>query len=408
MVRNLILCCVIFAGISLSATVHNVYDYGAIGNDEIDDTEAIQKAINAASRTNNGGEVYIPAGRYLISETLKIDKASGLVVRGEGAMGHKAWLMSINSSQSLLVWTGKKDGVMIHAHGTFGCRWEKLAFCGRKIDYKNPQDQWIHEKERAGIILLFTSEVGFGNMVHYMSDVSFGQADTGIQFGSETTLKNCDSDWLFDAVHFAMLNTAVKFKHSQAVDYTFNFIFTAAVKTVFDFESGGNLTVNTLQSTCCDLILNIRDSAWCNGTFLLNSVRAECTYGGSKHRHQLLKANPGKNGGLAIVKFNNFNDVQWAWNKTNVDIPLCEIGPNAMVSFENSIFESPVAVVNGSDKANAYLIIKDSALRNVMPLELYIKSNATGYYKSMNIIQGGLEVWTDMIKWPENKKDESK
>jgi Pectate lyase superfamily protein len=54
-----------------SALVYNVFDFQATGNGITDDTNAIQSAINAASAAG-GGEVWLPAGTYLISFPLTI------------------------------------------------------------------------------------------------------------------------------------------------------------------------------------------------------------------------------------------------------------------------------------------------------------------------------------------------
>lgn len=50
--------------------IFNVTDFGATGNDASNDTIAIQKALNAA-RDAGGGQVYIPAGTYIITGTGK-------------------------------------------------------------------------------------------------------------------------------------------------------------------------------------------------------------------------------------------------------------------------------------------------------------------------------------------------
>lgn len=50
------------------AAVFDVRDYGAIGDDELDDTTAIQDTIDAATITGVGrGKVYIPTGTYMFS-----------------------------------------------------------------------------------------------------------------------------------------------------------------------------------------------------------------------------------------------------------------------------------------------------------------------------------------------------
>ena len=47
--------------------VINVLDYGAIPNDEIDDTAALRKAV-ADARVLENVTLYFPAGRYYISD----------------------------------------------------------------------------------------------------------------------------------------------------------------------------------------------------------------------------------------------------------------------------------------------------------------------------------------------------
>ena len=54
--------------------------YGAMGNGITDDTEGIQKAINALDE--NVRVLHIPAGTYLVSEDIKLK--SGIVIRGDG------------------------------------------------------------------------------------------------------------------------------------------------------------------------------------------------------------------------------------------------------------------------------------------------------------------------------------
>ncbi len=75
-------------------TVFNVRDFGAVGDDKHDDTEAIQKAADAASAQLFGGrfhgiryfgapELYFPTGRYLVTKTIQIKHLTS--IRGDGA-----------------------------------------------------------------------------------------------------------------------------------------------------------------------------------------------------------------------------------------------------------------------------------------------------------------------------------
>ena len=74
----LVFCLVFLAAGSISVqsaqAVHNVKDFGAKGDNKTDDTAAIQAAFKGAS------EVYFPAGRYIIHDTIDI---TGPNIRGE-------------------------------------------------------------------------------------------------------------------------------------------------------------------------------------------------------------------------------------------------------------------------------------------------------------------------------------
>jgi len=58
-----------------------VTDFGAVGDGEVDDTGAIQRAVDAA-RGNGGGIVVFPAGRYLVGT---VHLTEGLTLNGYGA-----------------------------------------------------------------------------------------------------------------------------------------------------------------------------------------------------------------------------------------------------------------------------------------------------------------------------------
>lgn len=73
----------------ISGPIYNVIDYGAIPNDNKDDTKAIQAAVEAAG-TAGGGVVLFPAGRFDVNsnpEALDIIRInySGIVMRGAGS-----------------------------------------------------------------------------------------------------------------------------------------------------------------------------------------------------------------------------------------------------------------------------------------------------------------------------------
>lgn len=59
----------------------NVKDYGAVGNDTADDTNAIQRAINDCHAAG-GGVVYVPPGTYRITSTILL--SSFVTLQGDG------------------------------------------------------------------------------------------------------------------------------------------------------------------------------------------------------------------------------------------------------------------------------------------------------------------------------------
>ena len=66
----------------VGAIARNVKNYGATGNGTTDDTGAIQAALTAAA----GGALYLPAGQYLISNTLLISSTTLLYGDGPGSV----------------------------------------------------------------------------------------------------------------------------------------------------------------------------------------------------------------------------------------------------------------------------------------------------------------------------------
>ena len=74
---------------TVEGAIYNVSDFGAIPNDEIDDTKAINLAIKSAGE-NGGGIVFFPSGKFLVNtdttktEIVKINY-SNIVMRGSGS-----------------------------------------------------------------------------------------------------------------------------------------------------------------------------------------------------------------------------------------------------------------------------------------------------------------------------------
>lgn len=86
--------------------VYNVKSFGAFGDGFVDDTQAIQSAINAARTA--GGTVYFPPGDYSVSSLNLTLLEKGVVLKGAGT-GHKTSRILPNTSDvHLLDLTGSR------------------------------------------------------------------------------------------------------------------------------------------------------------------------------------------------------------------------------------------------------------------------------------------------------------
>lgn len=64
-------------------TVINAIDYGVISNDGLDDSKALKRAIDEASKTEGKVTLQLPAGRLILSDILYLER-SHFVLRGAG------------------------------------------------------------------------------------------------------------------------------------------------------------------------------------------------------------------------------------------------------------------------------------------------------------------------------------
>src|SRR5262249_21385700 len=66
--------------------IKNVKDFGAVGNGSVDDTAAIQAAVNWTSGANRG-TIYFPLGRYVVSSPITFNYNGNLSICFRGDIG---------------------------------------------------------------------------------------------------------------------------------------------------------------------------------------------------------------------------------------------------------------------------------------------------------------------------------
>ena len=90
--------------------VYNVVDFGALNPNYLDDTAAIQAAIDAAIRAG-GGTIYFPLGTYRISSTLQLTKRNGKFATGIMLQGASMGVFPQPGYEaSTLHWIGPSGG----------------------------------------------------------------------------------------------------------------------------------------------------------------------------------------------------------------------------------------------------------------------------------------------------------
>lgn len=369
-------------------------ELGAVGDGKTDCTAVFALAFDLA-RKAGGGEIVIPAGTFLISETMELSSGSvrGLHLRGAGGggLGSSFWNKTAHYATNL-VWSGADGGTMFRFIGV------SPVVDGMNLYGRNRADK--AQQGRANILIHLMSAKGHGSMLHRFSNLLLADAGVGVHFGEEEGDITC-SDTKFDHIMLRELDSGIRVVNNQGVDYLFNFIFALKCGVILDFVRGGNVLVNNAQLTDCDVFCNIEGGGRNVGTYVFNMVRVEGVTSGEQSRHQLLRSHP--KWGQAIVKFTGYDDCQWYWNSNPelkaANVPLCDIGAGTMVVFDSSIFNSPLAAMAGGDKGDARLIVRNSSFSYVMPEQTVVAENERSFYKFMDCTDVNIRALPDHIRW---------
>ena len=115
---------------------YNVKSYGAIGNGIADDTAAIQAAIDAAASTS--GRVFIPAGYFIIKETINLPLQTSIVGHGHYTSILQAW-GDFQGAMIKVTDTNYTGETYIHNIGLFG---DNKAHTG--IEYNHTGNSYLN------------------------------------------------------------------------------------------------------------------------------------------------------------------------------------------------------------------------------------------------------------------------
>ena len=200
----------------------NVKDFGAVGDGEADDTAALQKAFDGLA---NGTVVFLPAGIYKITDTLKWRSRKGRLV-GTAVIGC--------GEKTQIVWGGPAGGRMIQDSGLSLARYFGFVLDGKMlatVGLWNDQ-MWKFETQCRYSYLAFRN---IGPRHQGCAVLSENNAYDG-QSDSEPTFENC----IFDNC-----GTAVKFTSWNDYDFAFRgCLFIGCAEGIFC--SRGNF-----YASCC-------------------------------------------------------------------------------------------------------------------------------------------------------------
>lgn len=120
-----------------SATVFNVRDFGAKGDGKTPDSEALQKALDAAGAVN--GTAYFPAGRYLCHD-LKV--APHTTVLAEPQWGYRG------DAGAMLLLDSEEADCVLNITGAFGAHLRGLFLQGRQDAKKAIHGIFLNNAEK--------------------------------------------------------------------------------------------------------------------------------------------------------------------------------------------------------------------------------------------------------------------
>jgi len=127
--------------------VFNVLQYGAIGDGKTLDTDAIQKAIDAAAESGNGAQVLVPAGHQYLIGTLVLKSDINFHLQGDAELVVSTDKDEYSGGAAIIA--NGADELTISGTGSINGR--ALEFMSH---YDKPDEWWIPEEWRPRLFIL--------------------------------------------------------------------------------------------------------------------------------------------------------------------------------------------------------------------------------------------------------------
>lgn len=323
----------------------NVLEFGAVPNDNLDDTAAFQKAINSiTSDSSKGGPLIIPSGYFNISDTLTISKSTGFEIRGAGGSTRSpslGWERRMDGTR--LWWSGSEDKPVFEIIGVTGLKMSGINIQGK---YKTPA---------VGVQLTYIP--GYGALDYLFEFCTFVDCKIGIRCANSIS-EHTTANITYDSCVWFKNENCVQLVTPQSVEHVFirpGFYF---AKTGIDSIFGSNVLVLGGGSHALETLLKVHNgSANANG-FKFVQFRFDGQDDLPKTRWlDFTRPQDGKYYG--IFTFENCNNIK---DHDTGDFPLFVIASGARVVVRDCNFLSPApfAKLYGGRNQWAELYVENS------------------------------------------------
>jgi len=309
----------------------NIKDFGAIGDGKVDDTAAIQQAINAAgkpSATNPAAllppTIFFPVGVYRVTNTIKITREHNL--EWMFGAGH-----SFQENPARIAWDGARGGVLFNVAG-----------CHPSLKIS---DLHLDGGDKARILMKINSVPGVGAAGFYFERLQFAKATVGLELGRD--MDSCASDMTFVDVFFHHLtDCGFRTCAGQNVDYVFIRCAVGWTPIGWHFLKGGNAHFILPTFNRCRVGLKIESGGINGGVFTITGAQQEIfNYDNEKKRFPMLDVQGETNvsiSGIFTGCSNCFGD------EADLETPNFILGPNAQVTIRDSMISGKIARLTGS------------------------------------------------------------
>lgn len=203
--------------------------YAVVSDDKRDDTAGLQQYLDEIKKPGHRQRPPLPAGRMIISDTLKVNKSMGLRIAGSGGQNRSTspgW--NPFRAGTILVWKGPADKPMLELTGCTGLVMER-------VNFEVPEGS-----DTAQCILI---RHGAGSLNIVFRDCGFIGGKVGIQCGAEVRESTC-ANVTYDNCHFERQTEAcVRLMNLQSLEHLFLRPKFAFAPIAIDVQAGGDVSV---------------------------------------------------------------------------------------------------------------------------------------------------------------------